>query len=375
MKILFTGGGTGGHFYPIIAIAEEIKRICIEQKIVAPELYFMSDKPYNKRVLSDNNIKFVPTTAGKIRRYFSLMNFLDFFKIIFGSIKAIFTVFSIYPDVIFGKGGYASFPGLLAARVLRIPVVIHESDSHPGRVTLWASKFATRIAVSYPEAIKYFPPEKTAIVGNPIRRGILFPAKSGAHEFLDFDKNIPTIFVVGGSQGSIHINEVLLDILPQLLTDYQIIHQVGKKNYADLKKRADFLTKDNPNKNRYKIFDYLNDIAMRMTAGAANLVISRAGSAIFEIANWNIPAIIIPIPEEISHDQRTNAFTYARSGGAVVIEEKNLTPSILLSETKRILNDKELQAQMKAGAASFAKPEAGEKIAEEIIRLALEHEE
>ncbi len=136
MKILFTGGGTGGHFYPIIAIAEEIKRICIEQKIVAPELYFMSDKPYNKRVLSDNNIKFVPTTAGKIRRYFSLMNFLDFFKIIFGSIKAIFTVFSIYPDVIFGKGGYASFPGLLAARVLRIPVVIHESDSHPGRVLL-----------------------------------------------------------------------------------------------------------------------------------------------------------------------------------------------------------------------------------------------
>jgi len=304
-----------------------------------------------------------------------LMNFFDVFKTIFGSIRAIFTLFSIYPDVVFGKGGYASFPGLLAARLLRIPVVIHESDSHPGRVTLWAGKFAKRIAVSYPEAAKYFPPEKTAVVGNPIRREVLFPAKAGAHEFLGLDKNIPIIFVVGGSQGAVRINDVVLDILPQLLADYQVIHQVGKSNYDDLKNRASFLTENNPHKNRYKLFDYLNDVAMRMTAGAANLVISRAGSAIFEIANWGIPAIIIPIPEEISHDQRTNAFTYARSGGAVVIEEKNLTPSILLSETKRILDDPELQKQMKTGAQSFAKPEAGEKIAEEIIRLALEHEE
>ena len=375
MKILFTGGGTGGHFYPVIAVAEEVKRICTEQKIVAPELYFMSDKPYNERALLDNGLKFVPVQAGKIRRYFSLMNFFDVFKTIFGSIRAIFTLFSIYPDVVFGKGGYASFPGLLAARLLRIPVVIHESDSHPGRVTLWAGKFAKRIAVSYPEAAKYFPPEKTAVVGNPIRREVLFPAKAGAHEFLGLDKNIPIIFVVGGSQGAVRINDVVLDILPQLLTDYQVIHQVGKNNYEDLKNRASFLTENNPHKNRYKLFDYLNDVAMRMTAGAANLVISRAGSAIFEIANWGIPAIIIPIPEEISHDQRTNAFTYARSGGAVVIEEKNLTPSILLSETKRILDDPELQKQMKTGAQSFAKPEAGEKIAEEIIRLALEHEE
>ncbi|HOY11085.1 MAG TPA: undecaprenyldiphospho-muramoylpentapeptide beta-N-acetylglucosaminyltransferase [Candidatus Paceibacterota bacterium] len=375
MKILFTGGGTGGHFYPVIAVAQEVKRICTEQKIVAPELYFMSDKPYNERALLDNGLKFVPVQAGKIRRYFSLMNFFDVFKTIFGSIRAIFTLFSIYPDVVFGKGGYASFPGLLAARLLRIPVVIHESDSHPGRVTLWAGKFAKRIAVSYPEAAKYFPPEKTAVVGNPIRREVLFPAKAGAHEFLGLDKNIPIIFVVGGSQGAVRINDVVLDILPQLLADYQVIHQVGKSNYDDLKNRASFLTENNPHKNRYKLFDYLNDVAMRMTAGAANLVISRAGSAIFEIANWGIPAIIIPIPEEISHDQRTNAFTYARSGGAVVIEEKNLTPSILLSETKRILDDPELQKQMKTGAQSFAKPEAGEKIAEEIIRLALEHEE
>lgn len=375
MKILFTGGGTGGHFYPIIAVAQEIRRVCAEQKIITPELYFMSDKPYNERALRDNDIKFLAIPAGKIRRYFSLMNFLDLFKTAYGVVKAIFSLFSIYPDVVFGKGGYASFPGLFAARILRIPVVIHESDSHPGRVTLWAGKFAARIAVSYPEAAKYFPAEKTAVVGNPIRREILFPAKTGAHEFLDFDKNLSTIFVVGGSQGSTKINEVVLDILPQLLTDYQVIHQVGKANYSELKKRADFLTNNNPNKNRYKIFDYLNDVAMRMTAGAANLVISRAGSAIFEIANWGIPAIIIPIPEEISHDQRTNAFTYARSGGAVIIEEKNLTASILLSETKRILGDEKLRAEMKAGATAFAKPQAGQTVAEEIIRLALEHEE
>ncbi|MFA6253695.1 MAG: UDP-N-acetylglucosamine--N-acetylmuramyl-(pentapeptide) pyrophosphoryl-undecaprenol N-acetylglucosamine transferase [Candidatus Paceibacterota bacterium] len=379
MKILFTGGGTGGHFYPIIAVAQEIRLLATAEKLVEPELILMSDAPYNKQVLFENNIKFVPISAGKLRRDKSplslLKNFFDLFKTLLGSVKALFKVFAIYPDVIFGKGGYASFPALLAARILRIPVIIHESDSHPGRVNLWAGKFAVRIALSYPEATEYFPKDRTAVTGNPLRQEIMTPVKIGAREFLRLEKDAPVIFVVGGSLGAMKINGVILDILPKLLAKYQIIHQVGKNNFAEVQARANFLLKDNPLANRYRIFDYLNNSAMRMTAGVSSLVITRAGSALFEIANWGLPSIVIPIPEEISHDQRTNALTYARSGGAVVIEEKNLTPSIVLSEVDRIMTDEKLHAEMSRGAKSFARPEAAKLIAEEVLKIALRHEE
>lgn len=376
MKILFTGGGTGGHFYPIIAVAQEIKKIAEEQKLVEPKMFFMSDTPYNKRALFENDIQFIPTKAGKLRRYFSIRNFLDIFKTAFGLVQALWKIYGIYPDVIFSKGGYASFPTLFAGRILNIPIIIHESDSHPGKVSLWSSKFAERIALSYPEAGKYFPKagDKLAVVGNPLRKEIINAVSTGAYEFLNLNKDIPVIFVVGGSQGSIKINETILDILPQLLEKYQIIHQVGANNYNDIQKRIAYLLSESKHKERYHSFDYLNSVAMRMTAGIASLVVSRAGSAIFEFANWGIPSIIIPIPEEISHDQRTNAFTYARSGGAIVIEEKNLTPSILLSEIDRLMSNPELQAEMKKGAKSFARPDAGKIIAEEILKIALKHE-
>src|SRR3989344_4914551 len=131
MKILLTGGGTGGHFYPIIAVAEELNQIAKENRLVKPELYFMSTEPYNEGLLFENNITFVEVSSGKIRRKISLpnliLNFIDLFRIAWGSISAIWKLFVIYPDIVFGKGGYTSFPALFAARLLRIPVVIHES--------------------------------------------------------------------------------------------------------------------------------------------------------------------------------------------------------------------------------------------------------
>lgn len=379
MKILFTGGGSGGHFYPIIAIAQEIRRLASEEKLVQPDLYFMSTEPYNERILFETGIKFIPVAAGKLRRDNNpislLKNFLDLFSTAWGVITAIFKVFSLYPDVIMSKGAYASFPALVAGRLFRIPVIIHESDSHPGRVNLWSGKFAKRIALSYPEATKYFPQGKTAVTGNPLRQDILIPTTNGAYEYLRLDKELPIIFVIGGSQGAKHINDIVVDLLPELLTKYQIIHQVGKANYADITLRANFILKDSPLAERYKAFDYLDSTALRMTAGVASLVITRAGSALFEIANWNLPAIIIPIPEEISHDQRTNAFTYARSGGAVVVEEKNLTKSILLSEINRIMSDDKLREEMRAGAKKFARPDASTVIAKELLKISLEHED
>lgn len=379
MRILFTGGGSGGHFYPIIAIAQEIKNLATKERLVQPELYFMSDNPYDERVLFENNIKFVPVTAGKIRRDLSplslLKNFLDLFKTLLGSFQALLKVFSLYPDIVVGKGAYASFPALLAAKILRIPVIIHESDSHPGRVNLWAGKFAERVAISYPEAAKYFKSEKTAITGNPLRQEIITPTKNGAYEYLRLDKSLPIIFVVGGSQGAVKINNIVVDILPKLVEKYQLIHQVGKKNFAEIEQRAHFVLKNNPFADHYRVFDYLDSPALRMTAGVASLVITRAGSSLFEVANWGLPAIVIPIPEEISHDQRTNAFTYARSGGAIVIEEKNLSASVLLFEIEKIITDEKLRSEMSAGAKTFARPDAATVIAKEILKIALSHEQ
>lgn len=375
MKILFTGGGTGGHFYPIIAVAEEISRIAAEEKLLPPELYYMAPSRYDERALFENNIIYHYAAAGKIRRYFSLRNFLDYFKTAFGVVKALVSVFIIFPDVVFAKGGYASFPTLLAARILRIPVVIHESDSSPGRVNAWAGKFAERIAVSYKEAARFFPADRVAWTGNPIRRDIRTPVREGAREFLKLEEGAPTLLILGGSQGAQVINDAILDALPKLVETYQIIHQTGEKNYKLMSETAQVVLQGNPNKSRYHPYAYLNTLTLRLSAGVADLVITRAGSTLFEVAIWGTPAIVIPIPESISHDQTGNAFAYARSGAGVAMEEKNLTPSLLIFEIEKILSDPKLSQSMREAAKTLAMPDAAEKIARELITIALSHEE
>ncbi len=374
MKILLAGGGTGGHFYPIIAVAESIKKIVKGEKFVDVEMYFMSPSPYDERLLFENGILFKRSYAGKIRNYFSVKNIFDYVKTAVGVAKAVIDVWSIYPDVVFGKGGYASFPALFAAKLLKIPVVIHESDSKPGRVNAWAGKFAKRIAVSYESAAQYFPEGKVAHTGNPVRPEIMDPITNDHGKFFGLEDNSPAIFIIGGSQGSKKINESVIDVLPELIEDYSVIHQTGKGNFKEVSETVEVVLKGNPRKNRYKPLPYLNILALRMAAGASSLVISRAGSAIFEIALWKKPSIIIPIPEEVSHDQTSNAFAYASTGACSVIEETNLTPHVLLAEIRRILENQALSAKMIAATSAFAVRDAADKIAREIINIALSHE-
>jgi UDP-N-acetylglucosamine--N-acetylmuramyl-(pentapeptide) pyrophosphoryl-undecaprenol N-acetylglucosamine transferase len=375
MKILLTGGGSGGHFYPLIAVAEAINQIAKDENLVSPKLYFMSDSPYDTETLIQNNITFIPISAGKIRRYASMSNFFDLFRTFFGVIGALKKVFDLYPDVIFSKGAYASFPVLTAARLLRIPVIIHESDSVPGKTNLWASKFAKRIAVSYPDTAEYFPKEKVAFTGNPLRKAVLNINRTGGHEYLNLEKDIPTILIIGGSLGAKIINERILDVLTKLIEKYQVIHQTGKNNVEEVSSTSAVILGDNQNKNRYRIFDYLNDLDLVMAAGAADLVISRAGSTIFEIASWGVPSIVIPITESNGDHQRVNAYAYARSGASSVIEEINLTSNVLLTEIDRIMQDKNLREKMSTSAKNFAKPNAANTIAKEILTIALTHEE
>ncbi len=374
MKIVLTGGGTGGHFYPLIAVAEELNKIIKEERLLEPRIYFASDDSYDKNLLFENKIEFIKTPAGKARRYFSILNITDIIKTAVGIFFTFFKIGRIFPDVIFGKGGYASFPTILSGRILGIPIIIHESDSAPGRVNKWAGKFAKKIAISYVETAQFFPEGKTALTGNPIRRGVATALKNGAHEFLRLEESIPTILVIGGSQGSEFINNTLLDALPDLLTKYQIIHQTGRQNFESVKETAEIVLEKSKFKDRYKMFDYLNDLAMSMSAGAASLIISRAGSSIFEIAEWGIPSIIIPISDSNNDHQNKNAYYYARSGASILLKEENLSASIFISEINRIMSEPNILQRMSQKAREFAKPNAARKIADEIIRIAISHE-
>lgn len=378
MRILFTGGGTGGHFYPIISVADELKELAKKERLLDLELFYMSPTPYNAGMLYEHGIEYRKNSAGKLRRSTAVLslfrNFFDLFRTGWGVILSIIQVYQLYPDVVFGKGGYASFPALFAARLLRIPVVIHESDTVPGRVNLWAGKFADKIALSYKEAAPNFPPGKTAYTGQPVRSDIATPLKDGARTFLQIEEGIPVILILGGSQGAQKINTVVIEALKNLVEDYAVIHQTGSANFAEVKATAEAVLYGSEHRNRYKPFDYLNALALRMAAGLTDVVVSRAGSTIFEIASWGIPSIIIPINERVSHDQHNNAFAYARAGGCEVIEEGNLTPNILVSEIKRLTNDVAAKDEMRAAAKVFYKPDAARLIAEEILKIALEHE-
>ena len=376
MKIVFTGGGSGGHFYPIIAVVQKVNQIIDNEHIIGAKLYYFSDSPYDKEMLVENRLLYEEIKTGKMRAYFSFRNFFDIFKIFFGSITAIFKIFSIYPSVVFGKGGYASFPTVFAARILRIPVLIHESDSVPGRVNLWAGHFATKVAVSFAEATVYFPKKNVAWTGQPIKTEIEHrSARKEALEYFKLEEKIPVIVVLGGSQGAELINNIVLDALPILIKNYQIIHQTGIKKFKTVSGQANVILAENKYGIKYLLFPFLNSLQMKMAAGAATIIISRAGaSSLFEIASWNVPSIIIPITKSNGNHQRNNAFSYARAGACNVIEEANMTANILISEIERIVEDKRIYEKMSQNAKAFNKQGAAEKIARVLVDIALSHE-
>lgn len=378
MRILFTGGGTGGHFYPIISIVEELEELVKEKKILPPELYFMSPNPYDEGILFEHNITYIPNTAGKLRinpGFFSLIrNFFDIFRMGWGVLTAIWKMYKIYPDVVFGKGAYGSFPALFAARFLRIPVVIHESDTVPGRVNRWAGKFAEKIALSYADAATHFPQDKVAVTGQPVRADVAVPIASGAREFLKLEEKTPVILILCGSQGSEIINDVVLGGLPQLVEKYEIIHQTGPSHIEEARQTASAVLYNSPHKDRYKPFGYLDVLAERMAAGVASLIVSRAGSTLFEIAAWGVPSLIVPITQSNGDHQRKNAFAYARAGACEVVEEQNFSTNILISEADRIINSPDHTQRMRQAARNFYKPKAARLVAEEVLKIALSHE-
>ncbi|MES2223888.1 MAG: UDP-N-acetylglucosamine--N-acetylmuramyl-(pentapeptide) pyrophosphoryl-undecaprenol N-acetylglucosamine transferase [Patescibacteria group bacterium] len=374
MKIVLAGGGSGGHFYPLIAITQSLRDIVKEKNLLQVKIYYLAPSPYNAGVLFDNEIEFRKIHVGKIRRYFSIQNFFDIIISIYGFIETFFIVFSIYPDVVVSKGGFMSLPVVYAAHLLRIPIIIHENDSVPGRANKLAGKYATKIALSYAEAGEYFDQKKVAWTGNPLRREILTPIHEGAYEYMKLDPSIPVITIMGGSLGAKRINDTILNALPDLVSKYQIVHQTGKLNFKEIESTANVVLENSPFKDRYKPFDYLNELSLRMVFGVSKLIVTRGGSTIFEIAAAGVPSIIIPISDSNGDHQRKNSYNYARSGGAIVIDENNLSAEILVTEIQDILESPERMKKMQEGAKSFAKTDASYKIAEAVIEIGMEHE-
>lgn len=368
MRILFVGGGTGGHFYPLLAIAESL------QSREAAELFYMGPEPYNQEALNLHGIKFIYCPAGKNRMYRSILNFFDGFKIFFGIFCAFFKLLILYPDVIMSKGGYTSVPVVIAGWLLRIPIVVHESDAVPGRANLIAAKFARTVTIAHREVAEHFPAAKVVETGMPISRAITTPV-SDPYAILGIPKDRPIILVTGGSSGAERLNDFVIKSLSQLLQSYTVIHQVGDANVERVTTTASSLFTDRAPLSRYYVFGHMTQERFGAALQVANLVITRAGSTtLFEIAVNGKPAIVIPIPEDISRDQRSNAYAYARATGAVVLEEHNLSDDLLVKEINNILGDQDTYNELSAGAKALTVGKGADTLADILINIGREHQ-
>ncbi|MBU1045708.1 undecaprenyldiphospho-muramoylpentapeptide beta-N-acetylglucosaminyltransferase [Patescibacteria group bacterium] len=377
MKILFAGGGTGGHLFPIIAIIRELKKNpALENKKI--KIYFVGpDGKVSRELLKKEEVEMKTILAGKMRRSLTpktiFQNIIDLIiKIPVGFIQSLIYVQIISPDIIFSKGGYGALPVNIAAKILKIPLFLHESDIVPGKTTKLSAKTATAIFTSFPETkIANVIPSKVLWVGNPIRSELLSGSEQEGQEgkkLFNLSGNKPVIFIWGGSQGAKEMNELVLTALPDLLKNFEIIHQCGLKNYEEAKVMADIIIKEPPLAKGYHLFDFLTENEMKQAYKSAHLIISRAGSgAIFEIAAAGKPSIMIPLPESSQDHQAKNANAYASTGAAVVMEPKNPTPALLFSKIMLIFSQPEKMQEMGRAALRFAKPNAAKDIAAELI--------
>lgn len=364
MKILFAGGGSGGHIFPIIAIAREIKKTHPKADII----YMGPEDELSSKTFFKEGIKTCFIFSGKIRRYFNPISFLEnifdvLIKIPLGIIQAFLILFFIAPDLIFCKGGYGSLPAAIAGSLLGIPIVLHESDVAPGLANRILSRFSKIIFVSFPaKQTSDFPFAKMIEMGNPIRPGLLDIEPNFAKNELRISSNKPVLLVLGGSQGSARINNLLIQILPKVLNEFEIIHQTGYNDFERI--RSEFLACiPNDLQSSYHIYPFLTEIQIKSAMSLAACIVGRAGAGtIFEIAAFHKPSILIPLSESAQNHQTKNAYAYAKSGAAIVLEEKNCTPAFFSEKVFDLITFGNLELMAKA-AAEFGKPQAASNIA------------
>jgi len=368
MKIVLTGGGTGGHIFPILAVVRKIKEMVGESGEL--EFLFLGPDGELEREVMDK--EFIPAKniqCGKFRRYFSLKNILDLFKVPVGFIQSLWHLLVFMPDVVFAKGGYASVPVAVAAWIYRIPIVIHESDIMPGLANQIISRLAKRVAISFMGSEKFFNERKIFLSGNPIRSELTEGSKEEAIRIFSLSPEKKTILVMGGSQGARIINHAALQILQKAMKKWQIIHLTGKNEYDSIiHEAAQHGIK--AGREGYHPFPFLGEELPHAFA-AADLVVSRAGAnAITEIAANGKPAILIPLQGSANNHQEQNAFAFAQAGAALVLEQDNLGENLFYEKIEEVIEDKELGYELSERIKKFYNPKAAEQIAEEVIKFA-----
>lgn len=369
MKILFTGGGTGGHIFPIIAVCREIRKIYPGKDL---KFFYLGPKDeFSAILLSQEGIKVKEILAGKIRRYFRpasfFLNIFDvLFKIPLGILQAFLFMFFSAPDLIFSKGGYGSLPTVIAGWLLQVPIFLHESDISPGLSNRFLSRFALEVFVSFPKT-EYFSLKKMIVVGNPIRREILEGSKEKAKEILKLTEEKPIILILGGSQGAQRINDVVLVILPEILREFEIIHQAGEKNFKTFSKEVEVIVPSDLKK-YYHLFPFLREEELKHAYAASDFVVSRAGAGtIFEIAALAKPSILIPLPESAQDHQLKNAYAFAEKGRTIVVEEMNFTPHFFFERIRFLFTHPSEMEKMQNSAREFSRPRAAKVIASYLL--------
>jgi len=367
MRIVLTGGGTGGHIVPLITVAKKMK----EKVGASDDLEFLFIGPAGEleiEMMGRVGIPIKKILVGKMRRYFALQNFVDCLKIPLGFVQALWHLLVFMPDAVFSKGGYASLGVVLAAWIYRIPILIHESDSVPGMTNDFLGKFSTRVAVSYEEAEKDFPAAQVVLTGNPIREDIAQGDAQKAREMFSLLESKKVIFVYGGSQGAQIINDKLINILPKLLHKYQVIHQTGKNNYEAVTRKAGELG-IKAGTDGYHPVAFIGE-ELKDILAVADLIITRAGAnSLAEVAANEKPAIVVPLEGSANNHQKKNAYAIAHWGGCMVLEESNLGENIFVSRIEEIMNDENLQKKLGENIKRFYHPDAIDKIADGILGM------
>jgi len=364
MRILFVGEPTKGHLYPIIAIIEKLKEIAqknsesaefmlISVKSDVLDDIFQETKVSHKTIMAPISTK--PDPFGS-------------FKMPVGFLQALWYLFNYMPDAIFIKGGQVSVPVAIAGWIFRIPILIHESDYDPQPVDKFLSKFAKRIAISFEKTGEvYKAPKKIVFTGNPVLNMITKGDRGLARKEFVLSDGKPVILILAGTLGAKLINDLVIEVLPQLLQKYQVIHQCGIDNYDKIRELVEKMNIHNLND--YHLFPFFRNRAANAYA-ASDLVISRAGAnTVSEIMNVGKPCILIPLSTAVSDEQTKNAFFYSETGAAVLVSEKNLKPNLILSIIGEVFANSLKALEMERAAKRMAHPHAAEKIAQEIINI------
>lgn len=321
--VVFTGGGTGGHIVPGLAVAEVFNSDA-EYKI----LWIGAAKGVDRDIVSPSGLEFIGIPAGKLRRYFSFRNFTDLFKIAGGFIKSFFILRKLKPELVFSKGGFVSVPPCAAARLLKIPVITHECDFSPGLATRLNAEFAEKILVSYPKTADFFKPalrSKILCTGNPIRLGFYDASAEKGRQFLNAGTEKPVLLVLGGSLGAEQINGLVFSLIEFLTAHFCVVHQTGAQHAEKAEKIKNGLLKsDSCRAENYKPYGFIKSEMPEVLAAAA-LVLSRAGAnTVWEAAAAGKPMILIPLEKASSRgDQIENAEFFKERGAAEVLCGEN----------------------------------------------------